>query len=249
MAGTGEGVLWPLFVYNAGIFGYISAQPLPLPGNPIYPSMNTTSKPTGSLLKELKRRKVLQTCGYYVVVSCAVLFLADQLLPQARPSAYLLYVAVLGLPVAALCAWFFRATPKGGTRNTSFVERRVLRNMAPINDKRHGGYSEQEVAQGYLWIITAESGPLKGLKYGVLDTIVVGRSLENDLALVSPEISRRHARFELDGEQLFVEDLGSDAGTRINGELADGRRPLKDGDEVRFHDIAFRVSAGPQAKQ
>lgn len=198
-------------------------------------------------MRELKRRKVLKTCGYYVVVCCALLFLADQLLPDMLPSGALLNIALLGLPVAAVCAWFFQVTPAGVTRTTSFVERRVLKNMAPINDKRHGGYSSQEGDNEYRWIITAESGPLKGLKYGILDTIVVGRSLESDLALVSPEISRQHARFTLDGEQLFVEDLGSTVGTHINGELTDGRRSLSSGDEVRFHDVIFRISAGEVA--
>lgn len=211
--------------------------------------MSTASKPAGSLLRELKRRKVLKTCAYYIVVCCAALFLADQLLPDTRPSAFLVYIALLGLPVTAICAWFLRAAPEGATRTTSFVERRVLRNMAPINDKRHGGYSRQEDSHDYRWIITAESGPLKGLKYGVLDSIVVGRSLENDLALVSPEISRRHARFELDGEQLFIEDLESSAGTHVNGERASSRRLLQDGDEVRFADVIFRVSTGPGAAQ
>lgn len=206
--------------------------------------MNTTSKPAGSLLSELKRRKVPKACGYYIVVSCALLFLADQILPATRPSTFLLYIAALGLPVVAICAWFFNVTPKGATRTTSFVERRVLRNMAPINDKRHGGYSQQEGQQEYLWIITAESGPLKGLKYGVLDSIVVGRSLESDLALVSPEISRLHARFELDGGQLFIEDLGSTVGTCVNGERTDSRQALQHGDEVRFHDVIFRVTSG-----
>jgi hypothetical protein len=237
--------LCALFVYNEGVFRYISAHTLS--GSAIDSSMSTASKSAGSQRRELKRRKVLKTCVYYIVVSCAVLFLVDQLLPDTRPSAFLVYVALLGLPVTAICAWFFQASPEATTRTTSFVERRVLRNMAPINDKRHGGYSRQEDSQDYRWIITAESGPLKGLKYGVLDSIVVGRSLENDLALVSPEISRRHARFELDGEQLFVEDLGSSAGTRINGEVAQSRRALQDGDEVRFADVVFRVSAGPEA--
>lgn len=195
-------------------------------------------------MRELKRRKVFKTCGYYVVVCCALLFLAGQFLPDTFPSGALLNIALLGLPVVAVCAWFFQVTPAGVTRTTSFVERRVLRNMAPINDKRHGGYTSQEGTNDYLWVITAESGPLKGLKYGVLDTIIVGRSLENDLALVSPEISRQHARFILDGEQLFIEDLGSTVGTQVNGEPANGRQALSSGDEVRFHDVVFRISAG-----
>ena len=210
--------------------------------------MSTTGKPAGSLAREIKRRKVLQTCGYYAVACMALLFLADQLLPLLGvegdgPSRTLLGLAVLGLPVAAVVAWRRNRADEAGARSTSFVERRVLRNMAPVNDKRHGGHSDDRAAD-YSWLITAETGPLKNLTYGVLDSIVVGRSLENDLALVSPEIDRRHARFELRDGKLLVEDLGTSIGTVVNGERISGQHELAHDDEVRFHEIVFRVSEG-----
>lgn len=48
-------------------------------------------------------------------------------------------------------------------------------------------------------------------------------------------LSRRHAHFFLQGDQLFLEDLGSTNGTYVNGErLQESAQVLKTGDLVRF---------------
>jgi pSer/pThr/pTyr-binding forkhead associated (FHA) protein len=89
--------------------------------------------------------------------------------------------------------------------------------------------------------VTAESGPLANLRFAVTRPLVLGRALECDLAIVSPHVSRQHARLDLDGEQLVVEDLGSSNGTLVNGVRLTGRKVLLHDDELRFHDIVFRV--------
>lgn len=46
----------------------------------------------------------------------------------------------------------------------------------------------------------------------------IGRSPENTLVINSPDISRRHARFEYSSGQVRIYDLNSTNGTRVNGE-------------------------------
>lgn len=46
----------------------------------------------------------------------------------------------------------------------------------------------------------------------------IGRSPENALIIDSPDVSRRHARFEYAGGQARLYDLNSTNGTRVNGE-------------------------------
>jgi pSer/pThr/pTyr-binding forkhead associated (FHA) protein len=46
----------------------------------------------------------------------------------------------------------------------------------------------------------------------------IGRSPENALIIDSPDVSRRHARFEYFGGQVRLYDLNSTNGTRVNGE-------------------------------
>lgn len=45
----------------------------------------------------------------------------------------------------------------------------------------------------------------------------VGRSSENDVQVAMARVSKRHASIKVDGEKIFVRDLGSRNGTELNG--------------------------------
>ena len=75
--------------------------------------------------------------------------------------------------------------------------------------------------------------------------LVVGRTIENDASIgfdLTPYgayhfgVSRRHAVLSLQDTYLYIEDLGSTNGTRINGFQLTPRQKyrLRDGDEVEF---------------
>ncbi len=61
---------------------------------------------------------------------------------------------------------------------------------------------------------------------------VVGRSRSCDLVVDDMLISRRHARFFVSRDSLFVEDLGSANGVLVNEAPASGAIALKNGDRV-----------------
>ena len=71
----------------------------------------------------------------------------------------------------------------------------------------------------------------------------VGRDRDNDLVLEHPEISRRHARIELDRQRWRLTDLNSTNGTWINGERIESAA-VKLGDEVAFAGVRFTVGPG-----
>ena len=82
--------------------------------------------------------------------------------------------------------------------------------------------------------------------------LVVGRAAEVDLVLSHPEVSRRHCRILLEGGNWFVEDLGSQRGTAVNGNRISGRTSLKSGDQIQigpvvlgFGGVADEPSSGP----
>ncbi len=215
--------------------------------------MDQDGKKSGSFLSELRRRKVIRTCLLYVVLCWGALQVADIVAPALgydddEVSRYLLYAAVLGFPVCFALAWFFQISSQGITRTRTFEERRVLNNVPPINDRRSHGVSgflkrNAESEFGHQWLISAETGPLSGLTYPVRDAMVLGRALECDLAIVTPHVSRQHARLEIDeDDRLYIEDLGSSNGTMVNGKRAVSRQQLRHDDEVRLHDIIFRVT-------
>lgn len=152
----------------------------------------------------------------------------------------------LGFPITALLAWFYTITEKGIQRTDAFVERRVLNNVPPINDRRHDGvgmyFAKGKDLRHYDWVLSVQTGPLEGLSFGVDEPLILGRSLDCDIAIVTPHVSRQHARLSLDDGQLVVEDLGSSNGTVVNGKKIEAQYSLHHEDEVRLHDIVFRVS-------
>lgn len=212
--------------------------------------MEEQNKSTGSFFSELRRRKVIRTCLLYILVCWGALQVFDIVVPALGYDAdlvsrYFLYIAVLGFPVTFALAWFFQFTSSGIVLTQSFQERRVLNNIPPVNDRRRSGVSNflrKGEGGGDHWMISAETGPLSGLSYAIHSSLVLGRSLDCDLAIVTPHVSRQHARLELENDHLYIEDLGSSNGTVVNGKMISGRQVLRHDDELRFHDIIFRVT-------
>lgn len=61
---------------------------------------------------------------------------------------------------------------------------------------------------------------------------VIGRDVQCALRFNDPAISRRHLRFIHRQEEVFVEDLGSSNGTRLNADVLTGPTRLNHGDTV-----------------
>ncbi|HLJ75431.1 MAG TPA: FHA domain-containing protein [Thermoanaerobaculia bacterium] len=58
---------------------------------------------------------------------------------------------------------------------------------------------------------------------------IIGRDLVG-----TPDVSRYHARIDIDGSHISIEDLASKNGTFVNGERIHDRVALKDGDQIVF---------------
>jgi len=71
---------------------------------------------------------------------------------------------------------------------------------------------------------------------------LVGRDLEASVRLDWPTVSRRHARIDVVGGEVRLQDLGSKNGTYLHGRRLAGTAALADGDQVRFGsvEILFR---------
>ena len=66
------------------------------------------------------------------------------------------------------------------------------------------------------------------------DEYTIGRNEDNIWTVNSPIVSPRHARLKIDGERVYIRDLGSKNGTYINGErVREGRdTPVPIGSEI-----------------
>ncbi len=70
---------------------------------------------------------------------------------------------------------------------------------------------------------------------------LLGRADENDIVLSGDLVSRRHARFRVNGDELTVEDMGSRNGSKLNGQPLKGTVSLKPGDTVNVGENALAV--------
>jgi pSer/pThr/pTyr-binding forkhead associated (FHA) protein len=81
-------------------------------------------------------------------------------------------------------------------------------------------------------------------------TLTVGRHRDNDIVLRDNSVSRHHACFTKEGENLVVTDKGSKNGTIVNGLRVESVR-LEDGDVIRIGDnlvIVVNVSSDSEAE-
>jgi serine phosphatase RsbU (regulator of sigma subunit)/pSer/pThr/pTyr-binding forkhead associated (FHA) protein len=81
--------------------------------------------------------------------------------------------------------------------------------------------------------------------------VTIGRSARNDLCIPDPFASRVHAEVRNEGDEYFLQDLGSANGTLYNGSVVEGPITLTRGGriqigetEIVFNDSAFPLSSG-----
>src|SRR5262249_5017184 len=73
--------------------------------------------------------------------------------------------------------------------------------------------------------------------------ISIGRKEGNTIRLMERNVSRRHARLLRNNGSVFIEDLDSYNGIRINGERINGRYEVKEGDLVEIGDYPLALQA------
>ncbi len=92
------------------------------------------------------------------------------------------------------------------------------------------------------------TGPIVGQSF-LLDrqAITVGRGHESDIVIQDTSISRRHVQFSRQGNDDYIQDLGSRNGTRVNDEPLTKPRLLKQGDIVSIGNIRLEYVPIQQA--
>ncbi len=83
-------------------------------------------------------------------------------------------------------------------------------------------------------ILIAQDGPLKGERWTLDRTLVVGRDSACDLTIPDRQVSRYHVRLTPTVDGILIEDLGSKNGTHCNGDALTAAKILQDGDVVQI---------------
>jgi pSer/pThr/pTyr-binding forkhead associated (FHA) protein len=73
------------------------------------------------------------------------------------------------------------------------------------------------------------------------DEMTIGRHEGNTIRLTERNVSRRHARLVRQNGAIFIEDLSSFTGVRVNGTKIASPTPLREGDEVQIGDYRMAL--------
>jgi pSer/pThr/pTyr-binding forkhead associated (FHA) protein len=94
------------------------------------------------------------------------------------------------------------------------------------------------------YILEVLSGPLDGKTWAFEDEIVIGRdeTLADACITLDRYVSRRHARLRTESGTLFLSDLQSRNGTRIDDHPVTGEEPLQIGAPFQVGRTVLRVT-------
>ena len=118
-----------------------------------------------------------------------------------------------------------------------------MANMADPSPKASTSPAPRPGVRSY--VLRFISGKYQGGEFPIAadKQILVGRSSDLDMVLVEDMVSRKHARIVMQGDQIWIEDLGSTNGTFVNGEKIKRAR-LKEGDRVLIGTSILKLIAG-----
>ncbi|MGC8481993.1 MAG: FHA domain-containing protein [Acidimicrobiales bacterium] len=87
------------------------------------------------------------------------------------------------------------------------------------------------------------SGPLTGAEFGVEREMLIGRSEDCAVSIAKDTFaSSRHARMVANGDDLWIEDLRSTNGTKVNGNGIEAPQRLEVGDSIEIGKSTFMVA-------
>lgn len=91
-------------------------------------------------------------------------------------------------------------------------------------------------------------GPNLGQRY-VIDAqeMVMGRDSRSEIVIDSDTVSRSHARIYVEGNRVYVQDLESTNGTRVN-DLEVSACALQNGDHLKIGSVIFKFITGGNAE-
>jgi two-component system response regulator AtoC len=113
--------------------------------------------------------------------------------------------------------------------------------LSPLDPQAH-----EPVATAYLLVFEGASSTVVNLR---LDgDMVIGRGEGADVRLLDSSVSRAHARISMSGGRAEIVDLGSQNGTKVNGERIVGARPLLSGDVVTILGVTLVFHSSSRAR-
>src|SRR6266536_1577800 len=81
----------------------------------------------------------------------------------------------------------------------------------------------------------------------IRDEITIGRKEGNTIRLTERNVSRKHAKLLKQNGSVFIEDLTSYNGIRVNGDRISGKAPVNEGDRIQIGDYQLALKLDKSA--
>lgn len=92
------------------------------------------------------------------------------------------------------------------------------------------------------WLFKVVTGSDRGRQYIATNTALkIGRKTDNHIYLKDPKVSRYHAIIRIEGDRLFIRDLHSTNGTKVNNRNVTGEQELFPGEEIKVGDTVIQM--------
>ena len=103
----------------------------------------------------------------------------------------------------------------------------------PSQPEEDGIYMRLEIFQG-----TYQGS---GLEFTLRHELIIGRDAACDIPFGDNSVSRQHARVFMTNGTVYLEDLGSQNGTCVNGSRIEMASVLRSGDQISLGDVVFAL--------
>jgi hypothetical protein len=216
-------------------------------------------------IAELKRRKVFRVAAVYGVMGFAVIEVAGNVFPAIPLPEWtvslVVWLVLLGFPVAVVLAWAFETSPGGGVRRTRSVRPAILDAIAALPARRRwpiglAALVGSAVLVGAAWFaINRDWGvravPGSGTEEAPITIAVMAASssdtsglAEGLVGLLAPGLGN------VPGLRVAPENLVTDAWRRRNRSIADSAAALDVAREVGVHGavVVTTISAGSRLR-
>ncbi len=131
--------------------------------------------------------------------------------------------------------WLFVLSAVSVIRSDIFGARVDNKQPKPAKQPKPPKQKQRKPPRGAPRTLQITEGPNSGQSIPVGDQpILLGRGTDAAIRLDDDYVSTRHARFATNGEQWFVEDLGSTNGTYIGSQRVTAPTPIAIGTAVRL---------------
>lgn len=124
---------------------------------------------------------------------------------------------------------------------TAFIPHDYEMKRGPVEETRESNSNiwNQPSQKMIVKLLDTSTGKVKTAE--IQNEYHIGRKADNDFVVDSPKVSGRHCILYIENENVYVEDLGSTNGTKLNGSLVHEKKQLKTGDILVIANKTYQV--------